>query len=135
MFTCKMDIFSLGVLFHQYFTGELPGFDGEQYGSVGQAVASGAEVELSAELPEDVAEMIRLMLARDFVDRPSAEETYQILMAPIYSPPPVPKPVPAYNEDIQGVAGFGIWNLPEFAPPPIEPSTVSGNPFQLAGDL
>ncbi|MBQ9148931.1 MAG: protein kinase [Oscillospiraceae bacterium] len=131
--TCKMDIFSLGVLFHQYFTGELPGFDSESYGSVGQAAASGGAVELSADLPTDVAEMIGQMLSRDYVDRPSADEVYQILMAPLCGPQSVGNST-TRTEDTNG-RSFGIWNLPEFGPPPIEESTVSGNPFHLAGDL
>ncbi|MBR4308606.1 MAG: protein kinase [Oscillospiraceae bacterium] len=78
--TCKMDIFALGVLFHQYFTGELPDFDPEAGSSAGEAVARGGEIRLRGSLPEDVHQLLSRMLRPDHRERPTAAEVYEILM-------------------------------------------------------
>lgn len=36
--TCKIDVFSLGIIFHQILAGVLPWFDSEQYDYVFEAV-------------------------------------------------------------------------------------------------
>lgn len=79
--SCKMDIFSLGVLFHQYFTGELPWFDTEQCNYAGEAVAKGLSLTVSETIPEDVAELLKQMLLPDPADRPDAEAVFRILSA------------------------------------------------------
>ncbi len=88
--TCKMDIFALGVLFHQYFTGELPDFDRENNGSAGEAVAKGMPLGLSNKLPEDVKDLLWKMLSHDPEIRPTAEEVFLAFCA--YEPPAPKKP-------------------------------------------
>lgn len=88
--TCKMDVFALGILFHQYYTGVLPGFDPEgEY--PGKAVAQGMELKLDSRLPEDIAQLIGQMLDADPEMRPSAMEVFRRLMpAPDHKEEPVP---------------------------------------------
>ncbi len=77
--TCKMDVFAMGILFHQYLTGELPDFDREASGSAGEAVAKGLAVTVSQKLQPDTAELIRSMLAPDPAVRPGAEDVFLAL--------------------------------------------------------
>ena len=78
--TCKMDVFALGVLFHQYFTNELPGFPTDTgASSVGQAVLQGLPVTLSDRLPPDLAELFGRMLRLDPKERPTAFEVFKAM--------------------------------------------------------
>ena len=61
--TCKMDVFALGVLFHQYFTGKLPAFDEENFCYPGEAVANGEMLTLAPELPAPLAQLLGSMLS------------------------------------------------------------------------
>lgn len=75
--SCKMDVFALGVLFHQYFSGKLPDYDHDGCSSVGQAVLLGKEIQISDAIPEDVAELISQMLSLDPEQRPTAQEVFE----------------------------------------------------------
>ncbi len=121
--TCKMDIFALGVLFHQYFTGELPQFNTKECSYPGEAVAKGEKLTVSPKLGGDIRQLLTEMLNPDPQQRPSAVEVFQALrgeagktVAAVTSRPAVPVE-------------------PYIAPAPIAPSTVSGNPFHRAGNL
>lgn len=120
--TCKMDIFALGVLFHQYFAGDLPGFDGELGSCAGEAVARGSEVAVSEAIPGDVRELLISMLSADPHARPTALEVYANLMG---------KSMEQVQKETNKVA-----RMPAAAPiPKIEETTVGGNPFFTPGDL
>ena len=89
--TCKMDIFALGVMFHQYFTGELPGFDRERSSYSGEAAAKGDILRVSDRLPPDIRELLSRMLDNDPERRPTAEEVFNELR--VFSiPEPEPEP-------------------------------------------
>lgn len=77
--TCKLDVFALGVLFHQYMTGLLPLYDGEKFGCVGEAVACGDTVTVSDAMPEEVHDLLMQMLDADPEQRPDAREVFRIL--------------------------------------------------------
>lgn len=77
--TCKMDVFALGVLFHQYFTGELPGFNTEESTYSGEAVAKGEVLAVSGKLPNDLRELLAKMLGNDPEKRPAAMEVFYSL--------------------------------------------------------
>jgi len=77
--TCKMDVFALGVLFHQYFTGKLPAFDEENFCYPGEAVANGEMLILAPELPAPLAQLLGSMLSPDPQDRPAAAEVFEAL--------------------------------------------------------
>ena len=80
--TTKSDIFALGVLFHQYWTGEFPKYDTSEYSSTGDAILQEAPVRLSLAMPEDIGTMIAEMLSREPDDRPSASALLARLMPP-----------------------------------------------------
>lgn len=116
--TCKMDIFALGVLFHQYFTGSLPEYDNCMGCCVGEALARGGSVTVSEELPEDVRELLKKMLSPDPALRPSAIEVYAMMMGKTVE----------YREQ----------KAEESVPVPevtVAPSTLSANPFYRPGNL
>lgn len=120
--TCKMDIFSLGVLFHQYFSGGLPAFDHRECSYPGEAVAKGLPLTFLNGIPEDVAELLKKMLQPDGKDRPTAQEVFQALFVPTNRN--IPVPTPAAPPAVQA-----------YVPSEIQASTVSGRPFYAPGDL
>lgn len=81
----KMDVFSLGLLFHQYYTGNLPGFDTTKYSYAFEAVLDDAEVEIDPSIPYSIAEQIRLMLKKDAVVRPNLNEVFTALTNTVVS--------------------------------------------------
>lgn len=124
--TCKMDIFALGVLFHQYFTGELPGFNTEESTYSGEAVAKGEVLTVSSKLPEDLQELLRHMLSNDPEERPTALEVFNALRGIVASSPE--------HKDVSTGGATPVVDV--VVPSPIiEESTTSGNPFFRPGDL
>ena len=77
--TCKMDVFAVGVLFHQYLTGKLPGFDVEEFESVGEAVSFGEAAQVSWDMPADIHTLICRMLEPNPHKRPTAQEVFDVL--------------------------------------------------------
>ncbi len=79
--TEKIDIFALGVLFHQYFSGELPHFNKGEYDYVFEAVLDDCELKIGNRVPEFMKDMIKRMLSKNPEERPSAQEVFDILSA------------------------------------------------------
>ena len=78
--TCKMDVFSLGLLFHQYLTGELPFFDKNEYDYAHEAVLDDVVLKAdTADIPLPVCQIIERMLLADPEKRCSASEVYYFL--------------------------------------------------------
>lgn len=75
----KIDVFALGVLFHQYFSGELPGYDHSSASCPGEAVLQGNRLTLSKDLPEDIADLLGKMLSEDPQERPTTQEVFEKL--------------------------------------------------------
>lgn len=129
--TCKMDIFALGVLFHQYFAGALPGYDESLGNYVGEAVAKGGTATVSSGIPADVRSLLERMLDADPHNRPTAMEVYvafadktQKEIERIKTGAAVKPTEKASDSDPEA-----------YVPPRIAGSTVSGNPFFRPGDL
>jgi len=118
--TCKMDVFALGILFHQYLTGALPGYDTNLGTCAGEAVAKGGTVTVSDALEEDLRALLERMLSPNPHARPTAFEVYSQLMDRL--PKPVVEEAPPAVEE---------------KPPVVqeEPPKSSGNPFFRPGDL
>ena len=76
---CKIDIFALGILFHQYFCGTLPLFDRSKYSYAFEAILDGGGVTVSPSIPKFVADIITKMLSKDPKDRPDAESCFNYL--------------------------------------------------------
>lgn len=129
--TCKMDIFALGVLFHQYFTGVLPGYDTNLGNCAGEAVAKGSAVIVSTEVPDDIRRLLEKMLDADPHKRPTALEVYAVFAGKTLEEvekretkadvKPPEKPVVPEPGNTDG--------------PKITNSTVPANPFFRPGDL
>lgn len=77
--TCKMDVFALGILFHQYLTGKMPEFDRAEYDYIFDAVLDEQKVVLASELQQELQEMINGMLECDPDKRLSMEKVYAVL--------------------------------------------------------
>ncbi len=88
--TTKADIFALGILFHQYWCGKLPGCP-KEYDYLFEAVLDGAEVTISEKLPESLREQIRRMLLANPEERPDAEQVLQALSGEFLEKPEEPK--------------------------------------------
>lgn len=79
--TCKADVFAAGLLFHQYLTGTLPGFNQEEYHYAHTAVLNGEPLSISPELDDRCRSLLRRMLACEPERRCSMEEVLDELKA------------------------------------------------------
>ena len=77
--SCKIDVFALGILFHQYLSGKQPYFDTGKYDYVAEAVLADDRVEIHPEIPTEFAEILKKMLDKEPFRRISLEEVYQAL--------------------------------------------------------
>ena len=109
----KIDIFALGILFHQYWTGKLPKVSGNHRYAF-EAVLDEDPIELSDDLPSDLKENISRMLFRNPADRPSARQLLdsyrakdQLLFDTFKEPDPIPAipivPQPASDAPVSRV--------------------------------
>lgn len=97
--TCKMDVFALGLLFHQFFTGELPYFDNSTYDYAHEAVLEGVVLKAdSADIPLPVREIIEHMLLKEASERISMKEVYSLLTAYYEKAYPVSRPIKISDE-------------------------------------
>ncbi len=76
--TAKVDVFALGLLFHQYYTGNLPRFSSD-YSYAHEAVLDGRPLFLDTDIPNHIQNLIRSMLERDPRNRPSTPEIFETL--------------------------------------------------------
>ncbi len=114
--TTKIDVFALGVLFHQYFSGCLPAFEDETCVYPGDAVLRGFRPRLALTIPEDVAPLLLSMLEREPEQRPTAWEVYKALASwADERPPEAASSAPAPAAGVSVKAG--------------------GSPFYRPGDL
>ena len=102
----KIDVFALGILLHQYWTGETPRIPGE-YRYAFEAVLDDQMLELSGGIPAEVRYQIKRMLLLDPAERPSAEEVLDALRPKIEAPvqPVVPRRDPEVTEQGRSVSG------------------------------
>ncbi len=126
--TCKVDVFALGLLFHEYLTGEHPKYDKTQYDYAHEVVLDGNQLELSDELPCPLKTLLEQMLVCDPAERCGMREVFETLSQYL----PGPEPVEAEPEPV------------EYDPEPepmeyeLEPEPAPAKPqdyFFAAGDL
>lgn len=79
LLTVKSDIFSLGLIFHQYFTGALPEFDVDKFNYAYVAVNNGEKLKFHDGLSEKMCSLLDIMLAKDTADRPSINTVFNSL--------------------------------------------------------
>lgn len=75
--TCAMDVFALGIVFHEYLTGQMPDFDSRKYQYVYEAVLDGGKVSCNPGIKPEYKKIIESMLKRNPKERPSALEVYR----------------------------------------------------------
>lgn len=80
LLTPKIDVFSLGLLFHQYYTGHLPYFDAA-YDYAHEALLDGEKLLLDPSIPPDLANIVSLMLSLNPDERPSMDMVYQSIQS------------------------------------------------------
>lgn len=72
--TRAIDVFALGLVFHQIFTGDLPEFDHEEYDYAFEAVLDDRELIFSREIPELWRNMIISMTEKNVEKRITLDE-------------------------------------------------------------
>lgn len=90
--TVKSDIFALGILFHQYWCGEFPGYDKEEYDSASIALLNREPLQLDPSIPAEIRQLIGRMLSKHQEDRPTAKEAWVELGGKPAAPPTPPSP-------------------------------------------
>ena len=75
----KIDVFALGILFHQYLTGADPEFDHVEYDYAHEALLNGSTLTVSDDLPDIVQNLLRDMLEEDPEKRPDMQTVFQTL--------------------------------------------------------
>ena len=93
--TCKIDVFALGLLFHQYLTGKLPEFDTAEYAYAFDAVLDGQKLVLDSGLSTDLQIMLQGMLECDPQKRISMEQVFRMLGGRSVDSTDTENPVPA----------------------------------------
>ena len=116
--SCKLDVFSLGILFHLYLAGFLPEFDHEKFESIFETVLEGGAITISDKIPEELADMLRRMLICEPKNRISSQEVYEILNSYLT--------VPSDNEE-NGATAAGKCNGAR--------PDANGSYFKKCGDL
>lgn len=81
--TSKIDIFALGLLFHLFYTGNMPGIP-EGYSNACGAVSDGEALILDSKIPGWLRRLITDMLDRDADKRPNSEQIFQALLKQEY---------------------------------------------------
>lgn len=77
--THKIDIFALGILFHQYLTGKTPEFDRSEYDYIFEAVLDNGKIFIDDSLDSRLQSMIRKMLSAEPSERPEAHQLFDIV--------------------------------------------------------
>lgn len=73
--TSKVDVFGLGIIFHQILCGEMPEFD-KEYDYIYEAVLNDSDVKINSIIPENLKNLILNMLKKDSDDRYSFEKIF-----------------------------------------------------------
>ena len=89
MITTATDVFTLGIIFHKIWTGDMPGYEDEAYTSYGSALYNNHELKpiLNAGLDTKIGpnngatymSLINWMLILDFTKRPTCKQVLQVL--------------------------------------------------------
>ena len=87
--TVWSDVFALGLLLHQYWCGEMPGFS-EEYHYAAEAVLQDSPLQLNENIPAELQKLIASMLHKDHLMRPTAREAWEKVRRMGDGPEPVP---------------------------------------------
>lgn len=81
--TSKIDIFALGLLFHLYYSGNMPEIP-EDYSNTCGAVSDGVLPKIDPSIPDWLRRLITDMLSLNPDDRPNSEQVFQALIKQSY---------------------------------------------------
>lgn len=112
--TGKIDVFSMGILFHEILTGDIPKIS-DAYTYVFEACLDNSPVKLSESLPDALAELLERMLVADPGRRCSSEAAYESLQqyfAPRIKTDTPPDPPPERSDSTDGPGNEGSGNGP-----------------------
>lgn len=73
----RIDVFALGMIFHYFWCGKLPGKPADQ--TVGECLLRGGEIEIDSSVPLVLRQVITRMLAVKPEDRISLKSVYEVL--------------------------------------------------------
>jgi len=74
--TNKIDIFALGIVLHEYFCGDVPGFNRAEYDYTFESVLDGNVPIIDSSIPRHIGELIERMLDKNPENRPTAAEAF-----------------------------------------------------------
>ena len=94
--TCAVDVFAMGLVFHQIFDGGLPALPGD-YNFACEACLNGVKPVVSERVPKSIRGIIEDMLAADASARPSMATVHQRLWQCAYGSEPMVEPYPGSN--------------------------------------
>ncbi len=77
--TTKADVFSLGIMLHLLWSGELPWIDKNEYDYIFEAVLSGGTVGILRSIPRNIAIIIKQMLSLNPEKRPALSSVFMAL--------------------------------------------------------
>lgn len=77
--TPKADVFSLGIIFHEILTGELPKSCDPKFPYIGIAIGNGVKIEMSDTLADEYIDLIGRMISLEPDSRPDALEVFNAL--------------------------------------------------------
>ena len=77
--SCKMDVFALGLLFHQYMCGFLPYFDTDEYQYAYESVLDDKPLSVYPRMNTTVADLLTKMLNKDPAARPKMSAVFNCL--------------------------------------------------------
>jgi serine/threonine protein kinase len=103
----KIDIFALGLLFHNYLTGRLPGYTVSEFNYPFEAILKGGTPVFDDCIESNYRQLLEKMLAPEPENRPSAEDVFSMLYSARNTapPPPPPRPIPPGPEGYFAPAG------------------------------
>ena len=125
--TAKSDIFSLGLVYYQFFAGELPPFNKNKYDYPYEAVLDGCRLPPSPKIPVPLRKIILRMIDVNPMRRPTAFELYRALSPPVETTFGLNPEETEYIETRYNVEDSADKNKSEFA--------ASGGLIRPGGDL
>lgn len=122
--TCASDVFASGIIFHQFWCGEMPEYPGKKDGKfVFEAVAAGHKCTLHKSLPDWLQNLIQAMLRPLPEDRPTMEEVHIAISKQAFGDevPPPPPPIPVDLTKLKKVWACIPKDLSPFTPDTVKP--------------
>jgi eukaryotic-like serine/threonine-protein kinase len=77
--TCASDVFSLGIIFHEYWIGRRPSYDSRKYSDAATSVRAGVQLRLNPSMPRILAEVVEAMTLNRATERPSLANVIGLL--------------------------------------------------------